>query len=36
MKCPTHQSFTAFVGIDWADKKHDVCVQPADSETREF
>jgi transposase len=36
MKSSTHQSFTAFVGIDWADKKHDVCVQPADSETREF
>ncbi|MEQ1546518.1 transposase [Methyloglobulus sp.] len=32
----TNQSFTAFVGIDWADKKHDVCVQSADSETREF
>lgn len=36
MKSPTNQSFTAFVGIDWADKKHDVCVQPANSETREF
>jgi transposase len=36
MKSPTNQSFTAFVGIDWADRKHDVCVQPANSETREF
>jgi len=36
MKSSIHQSFTAFVGIDWADRKHDVCVQPADSETREF
>jgi len=36
MKSPTNQFFTAFVGIDWADKKHDVCVQPANSEMREF
>ena len=36
MKSPTNESFTAFVGIDWADKKHDVCVQPAGSEMREF
>jgi transposase len=28
--------FTAFVGIDWADAKHDVCVQAANSEQREF
>ena len=34
-----HQSlkkFKAFVGIDWADKKHDICLQPADSDRREF
>jgi transposase len=31
----THQ-FTAYVGIDWADLKHDVCLQPAGSEQREF
>ncbi len=36
MKSPTNQSFTAFVGIDWADRKHDVCVRPAGSESREF
>ena len=29
-------SFTAFVGIDWADAKHDVCVQEAGSKRREF
>lgn len=29
-------SFTAFVGIDWADRKHDVCLQAADSPKREF
>ncbi len=28
--------FTAFVGMDWADAKHDVCVQSAQSEEREF
>jgi transposase len=30
-----HQ-FTAYVGIDWADLKHDICLQPAGSEQREF
>ncbi len=29
-------SYVAFVGIDWADAKHDVCIQGADSEQREF
>lgn len=28
--------FTAVIGIDWADKKHDVCVQAIDSDVREF
>ena len=28
--------FTAFIGIDWADSKHDVCLQGSDSEQREF
>jgi transposase len=28
--------FTAFIGIDWADTKHDVCLQAADSKQREF
>ena len=28
--------FTAFIGIDWADTKHDICIQPADSDQREF
>ena len=27
--------FTAIIGIDWADKKHDVCVQPAASGRRQ-
>lgn len=28
--------FTAFIGLDWAHAKHDVCLQPADSTKREF
>ena len=30
------QPFTAYVGIDWADAKHDLCVQAAGSEERAF
>jgi len=29
-------SFTAFIGIDWADTKHDVCIQPCCGGSREF
>ena len=28
-------TFAAFVGIDWADAKHDVCLQAAGSTKRE-
>jgi hypothetical protein len=35
VRLPT-EPFVAFVGIDWADAKHDVCMQAADSQTREF
>ena len=28
--------YVAFVGIDWADRKHDVCIQGANSQQREF
>ena len=28
--------FTAFIGLDWADAKHDFCLQPHGSEAREF
>jgi transposase len=28
--------FTAFIGIDWADTKHDICVQAANVDAREF
>src|ERR1043166_1113982 len=30
-----HEAFAAFVGIDWADAKHDVCLQAAGSTKRE-
>jgi transposase len=36
MKSPSDLEFTAFVGLDWADKKHDICLQVAGSEDREF
>lgn len=29
-------TFTAFVGLDWADRKHDFCLQAAGSEQQEF
>ena len=28
--------FTATIGIDWSDTKHDICIQPTESEEREF
>ena len=36
MKKPSNKPFTAFIGIDWADAKHDVCIQAAGNERREF
>jgi len=36
MKTLSNDQFTAFIGIDWADAKHDICVQAAGSEQREF
>ena len=30
------EPFTAYVGIDWADTKHDVCIRPLDAEASEF
>ena len=35
MKQPTDAEFAAFIGIDWADVKHDVCLHAADSDERE-
>jgi transposase len=36
MHTGTGNPFAAYVGIDWADAKHDVCLQAAGSEQREF
>ena len=36
MKPVPDGEFTAFIGIDWADSKHDICLQAADSAHREF
>jgi len=36
MNLESGEQFTAFVGIDWGDKQHDVCFEAAGSETREF
>jgi transposase len=36
MNLMSENPFTAFVGIDWADSKHDICIQAADSLQREF
>jgi transposase len=35
MKTLPDAEFAAFVGIDWADAKHDICLQVANSEQRE-
>ena len=36
MKTLANFEFAAYVGIDWADTKHDICIQPAGDEAREF
>src|SRR5690242_8243317 len=36
MNSLTSTSFTAFIGIDWADTKHDVCLQASNNDKREF
>ena len=33
---PQLSQFTAIIGIDWADAKHDICVQEWSTDTREF
>jgi transposase len=35
MKQPTSEAFAAFVGLDWAAAKHDVCLQAAGTAQRE-
>src|SRR5215470_20155409 len=36
MNSATDLEYAAFVGIDWADRKHDVCLQAVGSSQREF
>ena len=36
MKTPGNKPLTAFIGMDWADAKHDLCIQAAGDECREF
>ena len=36
MDQPTGAAFTAYVGIDWADTKHDVCIESGIEGEREF
>ena len=36
MRTLNESEYVAFVGIDWSDTKHDVCIQEANSECREF
>jgi transposase len=36
MKTADNKPFTAYIGIDWADTKHDICIQAAGEEHREF
>ena len=36
MKPQASEAFAAFVGLDWADAKHDVCLQAAGTAHREF
>ena len=31
---PHADDFAAFVGLDWADAKHDICLQTADADSR--
>jgi transposase len=35
MTQPSHDTFAAFIGIDWADAKHDICLQAAGTAKRE-
>jgi transposase len=36
MNLSVDDRFTAYIGLDWANAKHDVCIQAADSEQCEF
>src|SRR4030095_8524985 len=36
MKRESQEEFAAFVGLDWADAKHDICLQATGTERRAF
>lgn len=36
MSTQTSPAFSAHVGLDWTDAKHDFCLQPGDAGEREF
>ena len=36
MQRESHEDFAAFVGLDWADATHDICLQATGTERREF
>jgi len=36
MNPPINHTYAAYIGIDWADQKHDICLQAADADAREF
>ena len=36
MKSQAPTAFAAFIGLDWADAKHDICLQAAGAAQREF
>jgi transposase len=36
MNSGDQKSFTAYIGIDWADRKHDICIQSSKTGAREF
>lgn len=36
MKPQINQAYAAYIGIDWADQKHDICLQAVGTDAREF
>jgi transposase len=36
MKAHLEHTYSAYIGIDWADSKHDICIQSGDGEHRQF
>jgi transposase len=36
MNSQLNETFTAYIGLDWADSKHDICLQALNSDQREF